>query len=88
MFELSISASGEVKLDYETVGQIERATSVSHLSVTGEWVRDAGCVDPYEFADLEDERDILAHKLDEAKKKIERLKCEIHKLRRPDTVAT
>lgn len=79
MAELSISASGEVKLDYDIVGQITWAGPCAHLDVAGEWepAGSAACWEcggpfPSDAAfdevsgvrdDLEDERDELLEKV-------------------------
>lgn len=45
MFDLTIAASGEVKLGYEVIGQITWSSTTAHLGGAGAWVREDFCWD-------------------------------------------
>ena len=90
MPELWISASGEVKLEYDVVGQITWTTPIAHLWVVGEWsAADSYCgnwgcdcgIDEDELDDLQSERDGLAHDLSVAREKIATLEAEMAQLK-------
>lgn len=94
MRELHIDSAGEVRLGSDIVGHIAWAGPCAHYDVAGEWDKSGGSccwscggfLAPAEdFEDVQDERDQLKVKLEEAQSEIEKLKRKIKALRGADS---
>lgn len=80
MSELTIAASGEVKLGYEVIGQITWSSTTAHLEGAGAWVKEDFCWDNLPRP-VEDELDSLRDQVSEMEDDCERASALAGKLR-------